>query len=260
MNIDIHAITVCVNYAHLLKYSIIANKHFFKRWVIVTTQEDHQTQELCKEHNLECLISKTIRQRTFFKSGAINEAFEYLGYDKEWYLHIDADVILPQNFDEVFAIDKTGEPQIRGRQKVKSPNILQSTHTSKFRKYINKPHQHAILYCMGRVNVDKNENIDNLNIQKYFDRTDEIVQEFKGYGYFQLFNLPAFFKKYKNHFHQVYPTMSRNAGSDDWVFSKLFDKIVSLETYCIHLSPEEVNWNGIESSNNSSSKLMSSLN
>ena len=42
MNIEIHAVTVCVNYAHLFKHCI-PNKRFFKRWVIVTTKEDTDT-------------------------------------------------------------------------------------------------------------------------------------------------------------------------------------------------------------------------
>ena len=261
MNIDIYAITVCVNYAHLLKHGIIANKSFFKRWVIVTSEEDVDTQKLCKEHNLECLISKTIRKRNFFKSGAINEAFDYLGYDKGWYLHIDADIILPQNFPNVFAVDETEQPLIRGRKTEKSFNILQNHQVTGFRKYINKPHQQAMLYCMGRINVDEDEDIENLNIQKYFDRVDDIIQEFEGYGYFQLFYLPALQNKYKNHLQQIYPTLSKNAGSDDWIFSKLFDRKISLNTYCIHLSPEEINWDGVENSKTyEGSRLMSNPN
>ena len=27
--------------------------------------------------------------------------------------------------------------------------------------------------------------------------------------------------------------------------SKMFTKVVALNTYCVHLSPEEINWNGI---------------
>ena len=26
----------------------------------------------------------------------------------------------------------------------------------------------------------------------------------------------------------------------------MFTKIVSLDTYCVHLSPEEINWNGVQ--------------
>ena len=71
MNIDIHAITVCVNYAHLFKFCI-QNKHFFKRWVIVTIEEDTDTINLCKENNLEYIISKTLYNRQFSKDEAIN--------------------------------------------------------------------------------------------------------------------------------------------------------------------------------------------
>ena len=91
MNLQINAVTVCVNYAHLLRLCV-RNKRWFKRWVIVTVEDDIETIELCKANNLEYIFSKTLYTRKFAKGLAINEAFDYLGYDEEWYLHIDADV------------------------------------------------------------------------------------------------------------------------------------------------------------------------
>ena len=44
---EINAITVCVNYAHLFKHCL-GNKRFFKRWVIVTHEDDKETIKLCK--------------------------------------------------------------------------------------------------------------------------------------------------------------------------------------------------------------------
>ena len=98
---DITAITVCVNYAHLFKHCI-NNKRFFKRWVIVTHQDDKETIKLCKKHGLEYIFSKRIYERVFFKGVAINEGIEYLGKDQEWYCHIDADVLLNNNFPGYF--------------------------------------------------------------------------------------------------------------------------------------------------------------
>ena len=94
---DITAITVCVNYAHLFKYCI-SNRKFFKRWIIVTTSEDKDTIKLCQENNLEYIICDEINDRTFFKSRAINRALELAGLEEEWYLFIDSDILLPDNF------------------------------------------------------------------------------------------------------------------------------------------------------------------
>ena len=57
---EINAITVCVNYAHLFKHCI-PNKRFFKRWVIVTTKEDTDTINLCKENNIEYIFKIKIK-------------------------------------------------------------------------------------------------------------------------------------------------------------------------------------------------------
>jgi hypothetical protein len=80
--------------------------------------------------------------------------------------------------------------------------------------------------------------------QQYFNKTDEVIQKFKGYGYFQLFHLPSLLEVYPD-LHHIYPSMSKNAGHDDWIFSKIFYQIISLDSYCVHLSPEKINWDGI---------------
>ena len=102
MSIDINAVTVCVNFSHYLKHCI-SNKKYFKRWVIVTHEDDTDTIELCKKHDLEYILSKKIYERVFNKGAAINEGFDYLGKDKEWYCHIDADILLHDNFASSFS-------------------------------------------------------------------------------------------------------------------------------------------------------------
>jgi hypothetical protein len=247
MNIDIHAITVCVNYAHLFKHCI-ANKRFFKRWVIVTAEHDVDTINLCEENNLEYIISKNLYNRDFSKGEAINEAFDHIGYTEEWYLHIDADVLLPDNFGDTFPIDKeTGRVKVIGLRKLKCVDTEHMERTGYYRYYeefVDEPFAALNLYTMGRINVPEQEDFDPFVPQIYFNKTDHIVQKFKGYGYFQLFHLPSLYKVYPD-LHHIYPSMSRNAGHDDWIFAKIFYNIICLDSYCIHLSPENENWNGI---------------
>ena len=231
--IDINAVTVCINFSHYLKHCI-SNKRFFKRWVIVTHKDDTDTIKLCEKHNLEYILSKTIYDRVFNKGSAVNEGFNYLGKDKEWYCHIDADVLLQDNFPSTF-----NSTHINGKLR----------HT-----YLERvlPHKHELgtmpdalyLYTMGRINLDGDENLNEINFKEVFKMEDKIVQQWLGWGYFQLFNLKALKKVYEN-LYQIYPTMSNNAGTDDYVFKQLFYQVISLNTHCIHLSPEKIYWDGI---------------
>ena len=119
----IEAVTVCVNYAESLR-EVISNKLHFDRWVIVTTSYDTETQSVCEEHGLECVISDRIHEGgeyIFTHSGlktssglkpgekvllesaplakgkAINDGLVVC--DKtDWLIHLDADIKLPDNF------------------------------------------------------------------------------------------------------------------------------------------------------------------
>ena len=231
--IDIYAVTVCVNFSHYLKYCI-SNKRFFKRWVIVTHEDDKETIKLCKKHDLEYIFSKKIYTRTFNKGAAVNEGFNYLGKDKEWYCHIDADVLLNENFPSTFS-----STHIEGK--------LRHTYLERVLK-----HKHQLgtlpdalyLYTMGRINLLGDENLDELDYKEVFKMEDKIVQQWLGWGYFQLFNGIALNKVYEN-LHEFYPNMSNNAGTDDYLFKQLFYQVISLNTHCLHLSPEKIYWDGI---------------
>ena len=234
--IDINAVTVCINFSHYLKHTI-SNKRFFKRWVIVTHQDDKETIKLCKKHDLEYIFSKRIYERVFFKGAAINEGIEYLGKDQEWYCHIDADVLLNNNFPSTFS-----DNQIHG--------LLRHTFVERVlthSQYINQLPDALYLYTMGRINLNGDEDLNKIDFNKVFKMEDKIIQQWLGWGYFQLFNAFAL-KKVYNGLHDFYPTMSYNAGTDDYLFKQLFYQVINLNTHCIHLSPEKVFWNGIESS------------
>jgi len=80
--------------------------------------------------------------------------------------------------------------------------------------------------------------------KEVFKMEDKIVQQWLGWGYFQLFNGIALNKVYEN-LHEFYPNMSNNAGTDDYLFKQLFYQVISLNTHCLHLSPEKIYWDGI---------------
>jgi hypothetical protein len=56
--------------------------------------------------------------------------------------------------------------------------------------------------------------------------------------------MPTLFEVYSDLYH-VYPSLSKNAGHDDFIFAKMFYQVISLDSYCIHLSPEKIGWDGV---------------
>lgn len=98
---SIGALTVCVNYSDYLE-CIISNAHHFDEWLIVTSREDRDTQELCDRYQLGCVFSDRIYKSdgtfdaVFQKAAALNDGLERL--QSKWAITIDSDILLPTNF------------------------------------------------------------------------------------------------------------------------------------------------------------------
>jgi hypothetical protein len=95
------AITVSTNYIDLLPFVYERNKGCFKHWVFVTDKNDQETINfLAKKPNVTVLYWDFQNERRHFdKGGAIRHA-QYYVYDKfpdDWYLLIDADIVLPDD-------------------------------------------------------------------------------------------------------------------------------------------------------------------
>jgi hypothetical protein len=153
----ISAVTVCVDYSDYLK-KILTNKQQVDRWLIVTHISDKKTINLCKDNNLEFILSKDIysNKSPFAKGKAINEGLKYLK-SKNWILQIDSDILLPTNFKNyIDEIDLDFET-IYGAKRVDSlSNVIEEVtprgnpvigdiigffqlwHSSKFSDYVDK--------------------------------------------------------------------------------------------------------------------------
>jgi hypothetical protein len=97
----IEAITVSIHFSDYLIHCVGNNKHF-DRWIIVTVADDEKTIDICKQHNIEYILSKNIYinrydngPAMFAKGRAINEGLERLKKN-DWLVHIDSDIILPK--------------------------------------------------------------------------------------------------------------------------------------------------------------------
>jgi len=99
------ALTVCVNYADILKYTM-QNHNFFEKWYIITSPDDMNTINTIKDlnySNIECLIYNDFyKNSSFNKGGAVKFGQNYINshHTDSNILLLDADIYLPDNFLE----------------------------------------------------------------------------------------------------------------------------------------------------------------
>tara|TARA_A100001037_G_scaffold244817_1_gene225933 strand:+ start:93077 stop:93781 length:705 start_codon:yes stop_codon:yes gene_type:complete len=97
----IEAVTVSVDYSKWLS-KCVTNADKFDKWVVVTHRSDVDTQNLCKKHEIGCVLSDRVFEdgAPFAKGRAINDGLSYLDRDA-WLVHTDGDICLPDNFREI---------------------------------------------------------------------------------------------------------------------------------------------------------------
>jgi hypothetical protein len=133
--------TACTGYSKMLEITLSANAHLFKKIIIVTKEDDIDTINLCKSfknvkilfhnfrlpedyimplnsHDLKRLKEGSLHPSRaippvnhFNRGGALQIAQEYIysNFPNDFYLHLDADIVLPSNFTDV-----TSSHQLRG--------------------------------------------------------------------------------------------------------------------------------------------------
>jgi hypothetical protein len=92
----LEAVTVCDQYSDFLAWTLPLNKPQFDRLVVVTSPEDHATQQICDFHDVELVKTDQLRSRwgDWNKAKGINAGLRFLRQDG-WVLHLDADIALP---------------------------------------------------------------------------------------------------------------------------------------------------------------------
>lgn len=115
---DIICITVSYKYLNTLRYCLNVNYKHFKKIYIITQEDDIDTINFCKYfENVEILyFNFKNNNKKFDKFGAIKYAQEivYKNYPESWYLLLDSDIILPENFIELLEIESLSEDIIYG--------------------------------------------------------------------------------------------------------------------------------------------------
>lgn len=115
----LEALTVCVNYGDFLAVAAEHNRALFDRWLVVTTPEDEETREVCRQFNLDTLITREgiIPGREFNRGYLIERGLQQLSTES-WHWHLDADVILPTNTRQALQVAHLDPEVIYGFDRV----------------------------------------------------------------------------------------------------------------------------------------------
>jgi len=236
MNLEV--VTVCVGYGDFLTVTAQHNAQLFDRWVIVTSEKDEETREICRKYNLETLLTEDfyLDGQDFAKSRGINRGLNMLSANT-WRLHLDADIVLPSMFRQVNRTSALDMTCVYGvdRVMVKSWKEWEELRTSDYL-------QHDY-HC--RTNFPPN----NLKVGTRW------VSPHSGYvpiGFFQLWHSSV--EEWRGIKQRRYPDKHNSASRCDVQFGLEWDRSKRLlipEIIAIHLESEAVplgrNWNGRKS-------------
>lgn len=198
-------LTVSVNYEDLLDTIAKNTLSVLDDFIVVTTQDDIETQKICKKYNITTIISDRCYENgaPFNKSKMINDGlkFIYETYPSAVYLLLDSDIYLgPDLKHYINDIDITND---------------------------------MFLWC-PRYMVPLN--IKEIELSEIFD--GNICNYYKevhcGQGYFQLFKNKLFYDERYN-----------TACASDTVFWRQFKDSILIDNYSvIHIGEIAKNWNG----------------
>ena len=98
----LEAITVCIGFDDILDYTLGCNHPHFDSMIVVTSHEDYKTQKCVRKHGAFLALTDLHRKngRHFNKGAAINAGLGHFQFHG-WRLHLDADIVVPDNFRRV---------------------------------------------------------------------------------------------------------------------------------------------------------------
>ena len=101
-SLRIEAVTACVGFDDVLDVTLANNHPNLDTMIVVTSHEDKKTQEVARKHGAICVQTDLFRKngRHFNKGAALNAGFDRFQYHG-WRLHLDSDILLPDNFRRI---------------------------------------------------------------------------------------------------------------------------------------------------------------
>jgi len=119
----LECVTVCLEYADFLEWSIRHNQAHFDDWVVVTAIDDKATRTVCDRYGVRVAFCPhfTRTGSRFNKALGINQGLSHLTCG-DWMVHMDADCILPRHFRKHVNNIALNTECIYGIDRVSCPN------------------------------------------------------------------------------------------------------------------------------------------
>ena len=192
----LEAVTTCVGFDDVLDVTLGLNHGQVDQFIVVTSHEDRATQAVARKHSATLVVTDLFKKngRNFNKGAAINAGFDHFQYFG-WRLHLDVDIVLPDNFRRVLFNHSALDPAcLYGADRM---DVMGMGELAAVRN--GKTPQHAWGYGVNPVHSRSigTRYVDNL----------------RGYcpiGFFQLWNAKA---------HKSYPYSLGTAAHDDVMFA-----------------------------------------
>lgn len=112
-------VLVCKDYSDFLAHTLPENMIHFDRMVVVTHPHDKETINLCNKYSIDCVQTTLMHDNgdKFNKSRCINLGLSHLK-QTGWIMHLDADILLPHDFKNLFKRAKPHKEKLYGVDRV----------------------------------------------------------------------------------------------------------------------------------------------
>ena len=143
-------VTTCVGFDDILDFTLALNHPHSDNYIIVTSHDDSATALVCLKHSVTCVKTDLFRKngRSFNKGAAINAGMGHFQFNG-WRLHLDADIVLPDNFKRVlFNHTSLDASCLYGCDRV---DVIGRTERKLFEKFRTVTPQHAYSTGMSPV-------------------------------------------------------------------------------------------------------------
>lgn len=217
-----NAISVCVNYDDYLMHTLPSNRRFFTNFYIITdTKNEKILKPLVDQYDIKLVITNRFYEEgaSFNKGKAINVALKKIS--PGWVCHLDADIILPSNFEP----SNLEEDTIYGLPRKMCPTVKDFIKFTQDKK-VADIWDNGESFGLNKITttaVRRDILLDHL--KKKPEDSDKYISFFP-IGYFQLFYHQP---------HTRYPENASDASWSDVLFAVKWKKMKELPYFAIHL-------------------------
>jgi hypothetical protein len=193
-SLRLEAVTTCVGFDDMLDATLTHNHPHLDTMIVVTSHDDKRTHAVARKHGAVLVQTDLFKKngRKFNKGAAINSGFGRFQYHG-WRLHLDCDIIVPDNFRRLLFNHTHLDPAcIYGADRI---NVIGHDELSRLR-FSAQQHTHGCLVgADGSIGA----------------RYSDTLRGYVPLGFFQLWHASA---------HKDYPWSLGTAAHDDVMFAE----------------------------------------